>query len=153
MMYSQDHDEKFPPIIFSDKTVGWANSLQPYLETAQIFQCPSEKHERQDSPYLPGFTDYWMNQNVASMKRENLDNVVATILLGDGDGDSPASTASYAINHLPASWLQSSDSPAKRHLDGANYAFVDGHMKWLKPKQITQEMPAKNKDIYTFRLK
>jgi prepilin-type processing-associated H-X9-DG protein len=52
-------------------------------------------------------------------------------MLGDGDGNSPQSTASYAINHLPASWLQSANSPAKRHLGGAHYAFADGHVKWL----------------------
>jgi prepilin-type processing-associated H-X9-DG protein/prepilin-type N-terminal cleavage/methylation domain-containing protein len=38
----------------------------------------------------------------------------------------PASTT----NQHPA-------NSALRHLDGANYAFCDGHVKWLKPDQVT----------------
>jgi len=152
-MYSQDYGEKLPPVIFGTKTVGWVNGLQPYLKNYQVFQCPFEPNPAQDNPHLSGFTDYWLNSNVAGLQDKKLKNVDHLIMLGDGDGGSPESTASYAINHLPASWLQSSDSPAKRHLGGANYAFADGHVKWLKPEQITQEMPPKNKDIYTFRLK
>ena len=29
-----------------------------------------------------------------------------------------------------------------RHLEGANYAFADGHVKWLKPEAITNAAPS-----------
>ena len=152
-MYAQDYDEKLPPAIFQKKTVGWANGIQPYLKSTRIFQCPEQWHPETPAPDEPGFTDYWMNSNIAGLENKKITNSEQIIILGDGDGDSPESTASYAINQLPASWLQSSDSPAKRHLGGANYAFADGHVKLLQPEQVTQEKPAKNKDVYTFRIK
>ncbi|MGI8711249.1 MAG: H-X9-DG-CTERM domain-containing protein [Acidimicrobiales bacterium] len=37
---------------------------------------------------------------------------------------------------LPASWLNDKNSPAYRHLAGANYAFADGHTTWYKPDQV-----------------
>jgi prepilin-type processing-associated H-X9-DG protein len=72
------------------------------------------------------------------MQDKNIKNAEQLIMLGDGDGASAESTASYAISRIPLSWLQSSDSPMKRHLDGANYAFADGHVKWLIPDEILQ---------------
>lgn len=37
-----------------------------------------------------------------------------------------------------------------RHLEGANYAFVDGHVKWLKQAQITYAVPSGSN--FTFRI-
>jgi prepilin-type processing-associated H-X9-DG protein len=139
-MYSQDYNEKLPPVIFPGKTVGWANGLQPYLKNTQIFQCPNEKNPPQNisNPNEPGFTDFWFNNNIAGLQDKKLKDVEHLIMLGDGDGGSPESTASYAISRFPSSWLQSSESPIKRHLEGANYEFADGHLKWLKPDVILQ---------------
>jgi len=139
-LYSQDYDGKLPSAIFPNKIVGWANGLQPYVKSTQIFQCPQENNwpQRVPQPNEPGFTDYWFNRNIAGLQDKTLKNVDHLIMLGDGDGGSPESTASYAISQIPLSWLQSSDSPLKRHLGGANYAFADGHVKWLKPDEILQ---------------
>jgi len=153
LVYSQDYDQKLPPAVISTKTIGWAEGTRPYIENSRIFQCPSEHHERQDNPDSPGFTDYWINRNAAGVKLQNFKDKAETILLGDGDGGSPESTASYTINQLPASWLQSSDSPAKRHLGGANYAFADGHVKWLKPEEISQSPTSQRAVVHTFSVK
>lgn len=150
-MYSQDYDE-LPPAIISGQTVGWAMALQPYNHSYSIFQCRNQWHSFSEAPQpdQPEFTDYWMNSNLSGIKDEKLHNPNQIILLGDGDGNSPASTASYAINRLPLLWLTSSDSPSKRHLDGANYAFVDGHVEWLKPNQVSQLPTSKKHPIFTF---
>jgi prepilin-type processing-associated H-X9-DG protein len=154
MMYSQDYDGKLPPAIFGDKTVGWANGLQPYLKSHQIFQCPADQNERQDNPDLPGFTDYWMNRNAVSVDLNKIDGEqTKMILMGDGDGGSPGSTASYAINRLPASWRKLDKSPAKRHLGGANYAFLDGHVKWFKPDGIRNVTNSLNAGVNTFSIR
>ena len=154
MMYSQDYDGKLPPAIFGDRTVGWVSGLQPYLKTYQMFQCPADQHEWQDNPNLPGFTDYWMNKNAASVDRNKIDGEeTKMILMGDGNGASPESTASYAINHLPASWRKLDKSPAKRHLGGANYAFLDGHVKWFKPDEIADVTNSLNPEDNTFSIR
>lgn len=155
LMYSEDYDGRLPPAIFHDKTVGWANGLQPYLKSYSIFQCPAEENPSQKFPQpgKPGFTDYWMNRNLSGVIDKKINNPDKIIMLGDGDGGSPDSTASYAINELPIEWRRSPDSPAERHLDGAYYTFLDGHVKWLEPEQIAQVPPLKKRKIYTFLIK
>lgn len=163
-MYSQDYDDKFPPAIFGDDTVGWANALQPYLKTYQIFQCPLEPNPGQIDPHLRSFTDYWMNKNATGIEIQldispwktsfiasdsNPNNV---IVFGDGDGGSQESTASYVITRLPTSWRQAKGSPATRHNGRANYAFADGHVKTLRPEEISQLPSSRNKDVNTFSI-
>jgi hypothetical protein len=154
--------------------VGWANGLQPYLKSYAMFQCPLEDynqrkyysipsmiqwisygayHEKDPAPNQPRFTSYWLNSNIAGISDERILNPRQLILLGDGDGDSPESTASYAINHLSSSWIKLPNSPAKRHFGGENYAFVDAHVKWLKPAQVSQLPTSKKNHIYTFSIK
>lgn len=164
-MYSQDYDGRFPPAIFNGETVGWANGLEPYLKSRQIFQCPSETHPIQIDPHSSGFTDYWMNKNVAGVKIRLDVNPWRTtligysgdpgsiILMGDGDGGSPASDASYAISSIPMSWRQAENSPATRHDGRANYAFADGHVKKLKPEEISQLPSSRNEGIHTFSIR
>jgi len=184
-MYSDDYDGKLPPAVFPDKTIGWANGVQPYIKSFAIFHCPriayNERHSwpgaeirgllgltpdhSQENPGRPGFTDYWMNGNISDMKlsdsgdiwqmtspqeRRKIEYQEQIILLGDGDGQSPQSTASYSINQLPSIWRTPPDSPAKRHLGGANYEFLDGHAKWLKPEQVSQVSPSKKHPVHTF---
>lgn len=150
--YDQDYDQKLPPAIIHDQTVGWANALQPYLRSYAIFQCPVEKNPMQKfpQPNQPGFTDYWMNSNIAGLEDKKVIDPSQLIMLGDGDGASPASTASYAINRLPSSWLQLPVPPMTRHLGGANYAFADGHIKWLEPNQVSQLPSSKKHPVFTF---
>lgn len=151
-MYNQDYDDKLPLAIVHDETVGWANGLQPYVKSYLLFQCYAEKNPPQKfpQPNRPGFTDYWMNSNIAGLEDKKVINPGQLIMLGDGDGASPESTASYALNRLPSSWLQLPVPPMTRHLGGANYAFADGHTKWLKPNQVSQLPSSKKHPVFTF---
>jgi len=126
-MYKEDYDDQLPPAIFPGKTVGWANGLQPYLRSYGVLQCPFENYYQEYSlaaklqrhllaqappkhkvsqPNEAGFTDYWMNRNLSGIGFETIHYHDQIIMLGDGDGSAPESTASYAINRLPVSWLR-----------------------------------------------
>lgn len=176
-MYSQDYDGKLPPAIFPGKTVGWANGLQPYVQSYGLFQCPLEEYNEDHSsliveihrmlvgssadhsqenppqPDQPGFTNYWLNSNLSGMPKKRILSAGQVIMLGDGDSGAPTSTASYIINKLPTEWRTSPDSPAKRHSGGANYAFLDGHVKWLKPNQVSELPSSKKHPHFTFSIK
>ena len=150
--YAQDYNEKLPPAIFHDKYIGWANGLQPYAKSYSIFQCYADQNPPQETPQpdKPGFTDYWFNGNMAGVNEEKITSAFNLIMLGGGDGGSSDSTASYALNHFSTPWLQSSDSPIKRHLGGANYAFADGHVKWFKPEGIIHIHSSNSEGLPTF---
>ncbi len=139
--YLQDYDEKFPPHAVV-RSGYWAGSLQPYLKSWQLFQCPSTpKHQTKT-------TDYFYNDRLAQVDETKLPLPTSTILAGDGSDDAPPS-ASY--HELPDAWRNEQKSPAKRHIDVANYAFVDGHVKYLKPDKVTSEMPKNG--VFTFALR
>jgi prepilin-type N-terminal cleavage/methylation domain-containing protein/prepilin-type processing-associated H-X9-DG protein len=176
-MYTQDYDERVPPIEINaiadaDAThpYGWADAVQPYLKSTQIFQCPSEKWGARypndpifngPRPTGPGagYTDYWMNilasktaaQGSGGKSIAEFAYPSQTILLGDGggtwtnypaffsdsryysDGVVNSSTAIGACASASAPNLaRIKDEGSTRHLEGTNFAFADGHVKWLK---------------------
>ncbi len=144
MMYAQDYDEMLPS---SDEgTLGsytWRSKILPYVKNAQLFQCPSN---RITASVFDGGADYTENagyaMNVAHWASGGrtppsgqplgaITDPSQCILLFE-------STGTYAIGNdvddmyvPPADW-------GKRHNDGANYGFCDGHSKWLKPNAVDQ---------------
>lgn len=100
----------------------WDASLRPYIKESRVFRCPSTGETR-------GASDYFFNARFLKKPLNALSAPQTLILMGDGDG-------SAALAQLPPAWTQDNSSPAWRHLDGANYGFADGHIKWLKPGRI-----------------
>ncbi len=169
--YIQDYDEKFPGQI-GNKDVsstgtanagpyGWADAIQPYLKSTQIYQCPSEDTSPNTDPRTSGYTDYYINgalgntgPNAAGaavydnggISEAAVLNQTLTILNMDGNGASGdsryrgngnsstggVSSASPSINIAAYGGLASTGGIYQRHLEGSNISFVDGHVKWFK---------------------
>lgn len=163
-MYTQDYDEKYPISVNSSEWMvyGWVGNIQPYLKSRQLFQCPSETNPPYNSTVAfdgAGTTDYWYNSNLGPMSTTwNVPsstseaaalNVSHTVLVGDG----ASKAGRYSTNgctsqdttwNYPAACALSPglailpDNSAKRHLDGLNIAFMDGHVKWFKANTDSQ---------------
>lgn len=168
-MYNQDYDEKLPSwngagtsatTVTASNPFGWADALQPYLKSSQIFQCPSETNgpgpantttpSLSPDPSQNGYTDYWFNLMASDIADASFNSPSTTVLLGDGSSSAsnyyaygeatsnysnPAATQ-YACT-TPATTagalaLATIGAGAHRHLTGANIAFADGHVKWEK---------------------
>ena len=159
--YIQDYDEKFPPVAVNsaakaDKKgwgkspYGWADALQPYLKSTQIFQCPAEPNSPQTDPTQHQYTDYWFNARVSRLEESKLDSTALTILMGDGNDGKDATNARYHWLSIPQSWRNDAKSPLGRHLEGANFAFADGHVKWLQASGWKNEL---DNGAFSLRLK
>ena len=147
-MYVQDNDDKFPrggnPDFAATEGAGWAETLAPYLKNTQIYQCPSEPQSQQ-LPEL--YTDYYMNIWLVCQSRGVSESIVdlptSTIISGDGAGNKSNYYCQGVRGNSAACGSGSTITgptvdpriPAKRHFEGANYLFVDGHVKWLRPAQ------------------
>ena len=138
LQYVQDYDERMPIAAFepSGNSYGWAVVIQPYIRNTRLYQCPSERNRRQDNVRAPGYSDYWYNRNQSGISIQLMQAPLLNLMLGDGDGGAPNSTARYNLNALPKSWLQTPNSPARRHMNQGCYAFADGHVERLNAKEV-----------------
>lgn len=138
--YTRDYDERFP-LVFADNDrsrrfdnvsdLGWAEALYPYIKNYQVYQCPAEPNSADWRDGLrAGYCDFFYNARLAPFREFNIEFYSEVIVYGDH-------TPGSADNHLsPARGLD--PVAATRHFEGANYAFVDGHVKWIKPSLISQ---------------
>jgi prepilin-type processing-associated H-X9-DG protein len=54
------------------------------------------------------------------------------------NGDGTGGASNHNVSQVPNS------AAATRHLEGANYAFADGHVKWFRPEKV---LPANNTSL------
>jgi prepilin-type N-terminal cleavage/methylation domain-containing protein/prepilin-type processing-associated H-X9-DG protein len=157
-----------------------APPIFPYTKSIQVLQCPSESLTQATAqPSAPGYTDYFYNSNVgtdgsaanATCWQGSADNnagttprhmsdfsaVAVTVLLGDSQGQT-ADSFSHGMSVCSGTGTASkharwdpAGNEAKRHLEGSNYAFADGHVKWYRPEKITINAPSSGTP--TFRVK
>ncbi len=138
LQYTADSDGKFPPATSRQpKVVGWADGLQPWIKCLTCYHCPKDKIIINGNASRAGYTSFWLNANLSGAPKSAVRFPASTFLLGEGSDGIDKTDATYSKSSLPTSWLTDSNSPAFRHLGGANYLFVDGHVAWLKPDEAT----------------
>lgn len=137
--YTQDYDERLPPSASGGATFGWADALQPYLRSTQLFQCPVEANQGQTDSHLTGYTDYWFNARLSKRELKTIDEPARLIAAGDGNDGTDLTDARYSISALPSQWISDTNSPLYRHFEAANYLFADGHVKAMQPTSIANQ--------------
>jgi len=153
LMYAQDYDEILPDEDYDYNGNGtyneagadgtWRAAILPYVKNVQLYFCPSH---RPSNRFDGSINDCGLNASYAindvhqgmpgvTCPRGNslgiVEDASAVIILLESDGSWEIGGGTY-ITH---GWRQSGSAPT-RHNDGANYAFVDGHAKWLKPSAV-----------------
>lgn len=165
LQYEQDYNGHLPPVkgvtFVPPKTVmdmptgvyGWADALYPYTKSTCLLNCPSDFFAAGNSsgvrPDKSGYLDYYMNARLSGAKTSN-PLAANTVLAGDGIGDERA-TARYALSFPPdektvCGGYNNSCESAWHHLGGANFLFLDGHVKTLQPGEVS----ATKGDVATF---
>jgi prepilin-type N-terminal cleavage/methylation domain-containing protein/prepilin-type processing-associated H-X9-DG protein len=177
-MYLQDVDGVFPPYYnygssFGGPNIGWAEAVYPYLKSDQIFQCPSEPTKPGPAgDFTTNFSDYFYNANFGvgwpsygwgpfpskyRVKDSEISAPAVVVMFGDnasGAGSNYANCYSSNLSDCPTvipqigSVLPPNAAARVRHLEGANYAFADGHVKWLKPEKLTFSEPSAGNPTY-----
>lgn len=160
---------------------GWAVLIQPYLKSTQVNQCPSDPWKGEGNLTV-GYTDYIFNARMCitpgvvtiggvqtqpsrSTKLSELTYPSCTLTLMDSISinQAPYGASFYYIDDTaflleslptinPHPTYVGYASAARRHLEGANYAFADGHAKWYKPEQIDAAGTPKGNNV-TFKIR
>jgi len=153
--YTQDYDEKMPQcgVQYNGGILGYQYLIQPYVKSTQIFKCPSNPSKTEafnnGTPVATGgpiSANYAGNFNSGDKYMyENVDTLGAfSGMLKSGislaDFASPATTISVWESSDDGRLLgiRSGNSVNGRmfagHLSTANYLYVDGHVKSLRPE-------------------
>jgi prepilin-type N-terminal cleavage/methylation domain-containing protein/prepilin-type processing-associated H-X9-DG protein len=156
--YLSDYDESFPQVSVGALTNdtsgvwGWADACQPYVRNTQLFQCPSDSTQPPSGTATTvvgsdaAYTDYFYNANLSGQNESAIQYIASTIMLGDAlTGSATRNSNGDETLTGSASLLDLSNASvgaATRHLDGANYAFADGHVKWFKGGTDANTVPA-----------
>ena len=157
MQYTQDYDETMPVYDWPDSGCvggtgggngchGWANVVQPYVKSDQLFQCPSESKGPAIHTAV-GYSDYayslnmgWLNfsaapSNFGTVSLSAISQPVQSVVVVDAA--TGAATNNIYTGTKAETGLVTSLTEGMRHLDGINYLFADGHVKWLKSASAT----------------
>lgn len=146
LQYIQDFDETYPISGTGFAPTCALASIQPYLKSTQIYQCPSETATGNADPTNGGYTDYFYNRDMGVRETPTnaarLTNASLTIMMGDSiSGDAGSRTGGCNLSITVGGGTGCGGAgratlPAyNRHLEGTNLAYADGHVKFQKLPQ------------------
>lgn len=139
LQYAQDYDEMFIPgalpYASPSNANEWFEILQPYINNTQIMTCPSSRSYPQGYGWNYQNFGYYYNSHGSGWASALADvpQPAETILIGDNPDAGQYGAGSRYI-YGPTQVSPPSDgigNVARRHNEGANYGFCDGHSKWL----------------------
>jgi len=187
--YSQDYDEKIPGVFLGDDVVVsqfvadsnayhaaiWADALQPYVKSTQVFRCPSSNFVTTPDANRPGGPPFYAGSGVnraqmsygAPMGYNGLTPVgttegpmcetAAACVRSIVEFSNTAETLligeypNVELNNAIYMWLYSGEPthrPSAIHFDGSNVLFADYHVKWMKPEKINGPGGSSNTPSY-----
>jgi prepilin-type N-terminal cleavage/methylation domain len=171
LMYAQDYDDNLVLTSFPARDNSWTLKCQPYIKNRAMFRCPSDQSElwaendedtldttRRMSSYL---LNAWM---AGSQKYGNLGNIAtpaSVIYVSEADetiesrdhfhpfywntADPDATPSGYMTNMTwDAAKGETKELALRRHNEGFNNVYLDGHSKWSRWSQLWWQDPSRN---------
>jgi prepilin-type N-terminal cleavage/methylation domain-containing protein/prepilin-type processing-associated H-X9-DG protein len=146
MQYTQDYDEIYP--MAGSNAGNWAQTIQPYVKSTQIFACPTNTANKSvmnsviPSPAIPrsyAATVHILGQSGSGAAQP----FVMMAAISTPSQKIMVSESASQWQDYGSSWWKvgdfasnMDDGPAGKfvgHLKTANYLFADGHVKALRP--------------------
>lgn len=142
-MYADDYDGQIIPARLDDAAgslgICWDVTIQPYVRNVQLLICPSDETPSAAEGCVSYPHSYGINfalafvggYNGSSLRLYQVEDPTGTILFFGLDGRFRSFGADYDADGLDR-------FAVKRHGEGANCGFLDGHAKWLRPEATVE---------------
>jgi len=168
LMYAGDYDERLPLRWHStDDHFGVPDQILPYVKNNQIFECPSWSDTSPDHSHISPMSYTWPGGGPAhpespcatcgatcganyfpfdgyrGVKLAVIEAPANCIMIYEFEGNGGTDHDRGVHTFYEA---RSRDPNYARHNDGNNYAFLDGHAKWLKETKAGQWTPCMSDD-------
>jgi len=158
LMYAQDNDEMLPCLYTAcgppANYVVWPTAVQPYVQNNQIWVCPSRRFNHCTTDGRWAYAQWYYNFPISYAYNNWNGGGTAQGTPWDGyDGFNSIETRTMSKIYQPArviftgdgscyqfywtssNWVDNFNNTTSRtykpHNEGANFAFCDGHAKWL----------------------
>jgi prepilin-type N-terminal cleavage/methylation domain-containing protein/prepilin-type processing-associated H-X9-DG protein len=152
LQYTQDFDERLPRSIADGNPRPASDTvffqISPYIKSEQIFRCPSDSSPTGAQNYSYGYNYRYLGFgpfsdlaiSIAALQEPSL-----TVMMTDKISI-PGDVIDWI--YAPASWNRGGSDPenggaantsgwvSKRHLDGTNALWADGHVKWHRLESL-----------------
>jgi len=156
LQYAQDYDERIvwsrgyrSPSEIRRMAGEWYFSCEPYIKNRQVADCPSAANRGYNSGGVWSYNDtavpaadrayvveYSKNIRTSNQPQALIQEPAVMMLMTEGSNNymrflcprTVANSACYKNGSVTGNYGWSNT----RHNDGANYSFVDGHVKWAK---------------------
>lgn len=179
LQYAEDYDGRMPntnqflPNQFEPDDLFWTDKVMPYLKNRQVLRCPNAPRingnvgtNLEPTYGLPIGDINLANGAWIAMSYDQFNppllaaapEAARTCLLGEtrysitlykSSGHGRATFLRNAARALNPD-INSTQLYMNRHFDGSNYAYVDGHVKWLKYEAVHKSAmePVTNSNSY-----
>jgi len=126
--YIQDNDEKYPPSVNAAGN-GWAGKIYSFIKATDPYECPNDTAEGQHISYAQNLALTGQPLTILTSPVYTVELYEFTTLNCD-----PSTPETVSATGLAA------PQDSKRHSDqdfGLNFLAADGHVKMLKPGQVS----------------
>ena len=157
-MYAQDYDEYLPPHNDNEPPYppyDWRYDtfiyhLIPYTKNVQITKCPDDAAWVAPPNGTPGTDRWWsydFNRGCEYGPQQPgwlsaFEVPAGTILMFDGseEDEGVELTDNDSLDRDPSQWNPDNARAYRRHSDGHNILWADGHVKWMKAGTVKTAM-------------
>lgn len=147
-LYANDNNGSYPSLLAHAPNCTWADNVEPYVKSPQVFQCPAwpegeyrtgcepdKPRDENNDISMSWDGGYIFNSSAANekgrLRQSSVQRPAELMLVLDGRGDFTG------VGTGPINVDTMSITP-RRHSGGCNVLFVDGHVKWLSPAKLTE---------------
>lgn len=123
------------PLAQNPPNPAWVEIYASSFTNPQAFQCRLDENATDSQKNSYGYNAHLSGEKIADGK-----NAVSIILNFEVKAD--------AGNRTQTGKTPAAVTVKERHLEGANYSFADGHVKWLRPERVDSAKP--NGENFTF---